>query len=105
MLEAEPEPAKWARLYDRCVNDDCTTPDEPHAAHGMCRICLARAYRRKRPEDPKAVAARVRRYRERTRSKLAAERQSKDKERLQADRKWRREHGIKDRRQTGDQPQ
>ena len=105
MVKDEPEAPKWSRLYDRCVKDDCTTPKEPHAAHGLCRICLARAYRKKRPERPEAVRERVRRYRERTRSKLAAERQAQDKARLQADKKWRREHGIKDRRQTGDPPQ
>ena len=98
MLEAEPGTGRWARLYDRCVKEDCTTPDEPHAAHGLCRICLARAYRKKKPEDPRVVRERVRRYRARKKSTLAAKRQLRDKEKLQADKKWRKDHGIKDRR-------
>lgn len=97
-------PGRWSRLHSRCRNEACTTPEAPHKAHGLCTACMAKAFRKFRPEPKEAVRKRVARHRERKRSSELAERLLADRARLQADRKWRREHGIKDRRQKGDPP-
>lgn len=48
---------RWSQKYDRCIAEDCCTPDSIHGARGLCAACYLRRYhvQRKGKKEDKEI--------------------------------------------------
>ena len=49
---------RWSWLHEHCQNTGCTSPNAPHAAGGLCKVCYMREYRKTHPEKRRSMEER-----------------------------------------------
>ena len=62
------EPQKWSKLFDRCENPRCSSPNAPHKGSGYCRTCYPKMRKFNEPEFRERLNANNRAFRARKKS-------------------------------------